>query len=96
MSDFEFVTAGDEFRTVPQTGGWLRGETIGNGGDGECRPPQYSVDFREGFLSHLAVLLVGCGEGNKKSGCKGRKKPYNSLTFYLHHWFSVCCALLVS
>ena len=40
---FEFVTCGDEFRTVPKAGCRLNGRTIHDGGNQECEPTQRIV-----------------------------------------------------
>ena len=57
MSDFQFVTTRDEFRTVPQAGRRLNGETIHHSGDGKHEPRHTGVEFRKGFLLHHTFAL---------------------------------------
>ena len=45
MTNLQFVATGDEFRTVPQTGCGLYGQTIDQSGNGEDEPCREDVDF---------------------------------------------------
>ena len=65
VTDFQLVTTGDEFRTVPQAGSWFYGQSVDNGSNGKHEPCRTGVDSLECCLLHHTSLEFFCESSNK-------------------------------
>ena len=65
MTNLQLIATGDEFRTVPQAGRWLYGQSVDNSSNGKHEPCRTGVNSLECCLLHH-TLLEFSGEGSNK------------------------------
>ena len=91
MTNLQFVAAGDEFRTIPETGRGLYGQTINNGGNGEGQPCRGGVDFLESSSLHH-ILPVFSGKVSNYDAKETKIKSDICLTFMSQTNVSLLCS----